>query len=135
MKKSIFILFLIFTTALSAQSKDIQFLREEHATNSKSVWVKEGKSKASYLIKLRGGCCDMPSPELMNAEVKNDTLYIDKAVEHHSNHDKIGICGTTIKMIINTKTYPNYKKFVLEYKELETTKMRRVPNYKTNQKN
>lgn len=130
MKKSIFILFLIFTTVLSAQSKDIQFLREERTIHSKSVWVKEGKNKASYLIKLRGGCCDMPSPELMNAKVENDTLYIDKAVENHSEHDKIGICGITIKMIINTKTYPNYKKFLLSYKELETTKIHRVPRLK-----
>jgi len=134
MTKSIILLFLIYTTVVSAQNKDIQFVRDEHATDTKSVWVKEGKNKASFKIKLRGGCCDMPLPEMMNAEVVNNTLYIDKAVEHHSKHDKIGICGTTIKMIINTKTYPNYKNFILYYKELETTKVKRVPHYKTNHK-
>ncbi|MDR6969608.1 hypothetical protein J2X31_003641 [Flavobacterium arsenatis] len=130
MKKAFFTIILTYSTVVSAQNKDIEIVRDEQTSDNKSVWVKEGKNKASFKINFRGGCCDMPLPEMMNAEVVNDTLYIDKAVENHSRHDDIGICGTSVKIIIDTKSYPDYKKLILFYKKLESTKKRRVPHYK-----
>lgn len=131
MRKTAFIIFLsAFTAVVSAQNKDIQFVQSEYIEEYKTDWLNEGKNTASLKLKFRGGCCDMPSLEMMNAEVVNDTMYIDEAVQPHKNHDKTGVCGMVVKIIINTNRYPNYKNLIISYKELETTKTRRKPHTK-----
>ncbi|TDE42810.1 hypothetical protein E0I26_13170 [Flavobacterium rhamnosiphilum] len=131
MKKILIITFLTYSVIASAQTKKIQFVRGDYPSKDKFGWIKLDRSKvAREILNFRGACCDNPAPELMNAEVVNDTLYIDKAIEEHDRHDNVGICGQTIMLVIDTIEHPNYKKLIISYKKLKSTKNRKIPHIK-----
>ena len=131
MKKTSIIILFVFSVIATGQIKKIKFVRGDYPSKNTFGWITKDSSKvARNIFSYRGGCCDMPIHSLMNAEVIKDTLYIDTAIETHSIHDNIGICGETIMLVIDTIAYPNYKKLTLSFKELKSTKTRKVPHIK-----
>lgn len=77
-------------------------------------WTEKQDTGVYTLGYFRGDCCGgVPDPNKMFANVINDTIYFDYKIQRDPNcNSEIGICGTVIVFIINTKKYPNYRNLI-----------------------
>lgn len=94
---------------------DFYFEKSKGNWNEKSmIWKLSADRATIRLGYFRGDCCgSVPTSEQITAKINLDTVFYNLNTTRHPDcRTEIGLCGSAIDFVIDTKKYPNYKNMV-----------------------
>lgn len=111
----------IFVKSQIATKKSFDFYFERSKknwfeNNKIKTWEKRGDSAILRVGYWKGDCCgSVPDAGRITAKIEGDTIFYNLNTQRRPGcKSEIGVCGSAIDLIINTKKYKHYKKLVLK---------------------